>query len=96
MPRRIRLPVIKDGKCLLKLATKHKLQVLKRHLGYMPICYNRLTKPGLWAEAPVELWWEITRCYDGFKEDFWHKDLRVIDNWNDDPEQIERWNHAKD
>ena len=67
-----------------------------RDLGYMPVCYNRATQPGLWAEAPAERGWEFTHAYDGIEASFWHTDLRVIDNWDDDETQIERWNHASD
>lgn len=96
MPRRIRLPLIKDDKCLLKLSGPHKLSLLRFYLGYMPVCYNRLTAFGIWAEVPAELGLEAIDQVGGLETSFWHRDLRVIDLWNDDPEHIERWNHASD
>ena len=96
MPRRRRLPIIKQGKALVKLDGRHKLSLLRFYLGYMPVCYNRLTAFGIWAEVPAELALDAIDQVGGLKTSFWHTDLRVIDHWNDDPEQIERWNHASD
>ena len=62
----------------------------------MPVCYTRLTAFGYWAEVPAELGLDAIDQIGGLETSFWHKDLRVIDNWNDDPERIERWNSAND
>lgn len=96
MPRRRRLPIIKNGKALLKMDIHHRRTTLRFFLGYMPVCYNRLTEPGIWAEVPAEWALEIVDQIGGLKTSFWHTDLRAIENWNDDPEQIERWNNASE
>lgn len=94
MPRRIRLPVIRDGKSLLKLDWSHVRTVLCKFLGYMPVCYTRLTVRGLWAEIPAELALEFVKKHHGASTSFWYRDLRVVDNWDDNETQIERWNNA--
>lgn len=68
--------------------------MLRGFLGYMPIAYNRLIEKGLWAEVPAELALEAVKKVSGTEVVFWPTDLRVIDNWDDDQNQIERWNKA--